>query len=139
MTQGIRKFLFGLFAPVALLMLAGPALAQGEPVAGSENVVIITDIAIVIFAILGGLAVGGLGAAAFLSRIKQDPEAIAALERLADRLANSYPPETRDLLLEISATLATFGELMKEILDGVPAEDKVDPDAPAEPEQPELG
>lgn len=82
----------------------------------------------VIIGLLTAFAAGGVvgiaGLAIFVDRIRDDKATVTALEKLAE----SYPPNTRELLLGISKTTISLGELGKEIFDDTPVIDKPDPD-----------
>ena len=68
----------------------------------------------------GGVVVVG-GAVVLIDRIRDNTATVTAMERLAE----SFPPGTRDLLLYAARTGKSFSELAEEVLDGEPILDKV--------------
>lgn len=125
-------------------MMSMPAVAQEVTPEPDEVPVIVVDdaeefsvnVVQVIIGLLGAFAAGGIvgiaGLAVFVDRLRSDATTVTALEKLAE----SYPPGTRDLLLNISRTVDSIGELGKEIFDGVPIVEKETVEAGALSEAP---
>lgn len=126
------------------MMVSMPAVAQEVTPEPDEVPVIVVDdaeefsvnVVQVIIGLLGAFAAGGIvgiaGLAVFVDRLRSDATTVTALEKLAE----SYPPGTRDLLLNISRTVDSIGELGKEIFDGVPIVEKETVEAGALSEAP---
>ena len=95
--------------------------ADGVADGDSFSVNVIT----IVIGLLGAFATGGIvgiaGVAQYVNRIKDDVSTVTAIEGLA----NSYPPQTKELIESIFRTIKNIGELGVEVFDGVPIEDKV--------------
>jgi hypothetical protein len=82
------------------------------------------DLVQVIIGLLTAFAAGGIvgigGLSVFVQRLQKDTATITALEKLAA----SYPPETKEILLGISRGLENIGKLGAEVFDDVPVVDK---------------
>lgn len=115
------------------LWLSAPVWAQESTPEPDVPVVVVDDanpsdlsvnLVQVIIGLLTAFAAGGIigiaGLAVFVDRLRSDTAMVTALEKLAE----SYPPGTRDILLNVSKTIDSIGELGKEVFDNVPVADK---------------
>jgi hypothetical protein len=111
----MKRILIALFA---LLALTSVSLAQDTtaPVASFFPQDVFT---IVVFIIASFLA-GGVTIGVLATRLKQDANTIAAIERLGD----SVPSEVATQLISALQTFKSLAELVEEALDKVPAKDK---------------
>lgn len=82
----------------------------------------------VILAFAAGGVTGLGGAVIIINRVKNDQSTMAAIEGLV----NSFPPDTRDVLVKIGDGIAVIGSFVKEVSDGVPVGAK--PTPPQEPQ-----
>lgn len=135
----LRFFLKAATLFVLLLLLIVPILGQDvEPVPTEvpvqpevEQVVVPPEAVVepesvrvnlvqVIIGLLGAFAAGGIigiaGVAVFADRIRNDSPTVTALELLA----HSWPPGTRELLLQASRGARSIGALGEEVFDNVP-------------------
>lgn len=97
------------------------------PAPATESTDLQVDLVQIIIGLLTAFAAGGIvgisGLAIFVDRIRNDSATVTALEKLAE----SYPPGTRDLLLNISKSVTSIGALGEEVFDGKPVQDKDTP------------
>lgn len=112
-------------APVEVLNEA-PSV-ETAPVVVADDAVRV-DVVQVIIGLLTAFAAGGIvgigGLSVFVQRLQNDTATVTALEKLAA----SYPPETKEILLGISRGLENIGRLGAEVFDGVPVASKAVPD-----------
>lgn len=92
---------------------------DGDIVVETGDDVTVNLITIVV-GLLSAFAAGGLvgivGISQYVNRIKDDVSTVTAIEKLAD----SYPPDTKQLVHDIFLTLQNVGSLGMEVFDGVP-------------------
>lgn len=105
-------------------------VVEEVPVEEAAPVVVVADDGVnvdlvqVIIGLLTAFAAGGIvgigGLSVFVQRLQNDTATVTALEKLAA----SYPPETKEILLGISRGLENIGRFGGEIFDNVPVAEK---------------
>lgn len=97
-------------------------VGDNVPVVSNDNLQV--NVITIVIGLLSAFAAGGVvgiaGVASYVNRIKDDVSTVTAIEGLA----NSYPPQTKDLVESIFQTIKNIGELGVEAFDGVPMASK---------------
>ena len=100
-------------------------VADDVPVVSNDSLQV--NVITIVIGLLSAFAAGGVvgiaGVASYVNRIKDDVSTVTAIEGLA----NSYPPQTKDLVESIFQTIKNIGELGVEAFDDVPIADKIEP------------
>ncbi len=87
-----------------------------SPESASLLITLITGIAL-------GMVAGGGSVLFVVHKLRNDAAMMAALEKLAD----SWPAETKDVLKQFVPGLRDAADVLEEITDGVPVESKTQP------------
>ncbi len=99
-------------------------VGDSVPVVDNGNDNLQVNVITIVIGLLSAFAAGGVvgiaGVASYVNRIKDDVSTVTAIEGLA----NSYPPQTKDLVESIFQTIKNIGELGVEAFDGVPMASK---------------
>lgn len=107
-----------IIAVLTLLALTSVSLAQDTTAPSTSFFP--QDVFIVFAFIVTSFLAGGVTIGVLATRLKQDANTIAAIERLGD----SVPSEVATQLISALQTLKSLAELVEEALDKVPAKDK---------------
>lgn len=79
-----------------------------------------SNLIILISGLALGIITGGASVLALVSRVKNDPALLAAIEGLE----RSWPKEVVDVLKQVSPSLRDTADIIDEITDGVPVSTK---------------
>jgi len=107
-----------ILAVLTLLALTSVSLAQDTTAPNPSFFP--QDVFVIATFIIGAFLAGGVTIGVLATRLKQDANTIAAIERLGD----SVPSEVATQLISALQTFKSLAELVEEALDKVPAKDK---------------